>query len=140
MQGPDGGRRDLLRGAAALLADALLRRGAEAQAARERPKPERRAIVVPFGGGVRWEETFAPEGWPNIPHLVSDLVPQGLFYPEARYEGLTGHFNATGALATGCLQNVDAYGGEAPTPPTVFENFRQQLRLGPEEACVDPSN
>src|SRR3989442_880146 len=140
MQGPGGGRRDLLRGAAALLADALLPRGAAAQAARERPKPDRRAIVVTFGGGVRWEETFAPEGWTNIPHLVSDLVPQGLFYPEARYEGLTGHFNATGALVTGCLQNVDAYGGEAPTTPTVFECFRKQRGLAPEEAWVVASN
>ena len=140
MQGPGWGRRDLLRGAAALLADALLPRGAQAQAARERRKPDRRAIVVTFGGGVRWEETFAPEGWPNIPHLVSDLVPQGLFYPEARYEGLTGHFNATGALVTGCLQNVDAYGGEAPTTPTVFECFRKQRGLAPEEAWVVASN
>lgn len=140
MPGPSWGRRDLLRGAAALLADALLPRGAEAQGARERRKPDRRAIVVTFGGGVRWEETFAPEGWPNIPHLVSDLVPQGLFYPEARYEGLTGHFNATGALVTGCLQNVDAYGGEAPTAPTVFECFRKQRGLAPEEAWVVASN
>ena len=140
MREAGGGRRDLLRGAAALLADVLLPKGAAAQAARERPKPERRAIVVTFGGGVRWEETFAPEGWPNIPHLVSDLVPQGLFYPEARYEGLTGHFNATGALVTGCLQNVDAYGGEAPTAPTVFECFRKQRDLAPEEAWMVASN
>ena len=74
---------------------------------------------------MRWEDTFAPEGWPNIPHLVNDLVPQGLFFPETRYDGLTGHFNATGALVTGCLQNVDAYGSEAPTTPTVFECFRK---------------
>lgn len=140
MQRPTWGRRDLLRGAAALLADAVLPRGALAQEARERRKPDRRAIVVTFGGGVRWEETFATEGWPNIPHLVSDLVPRGLFYPEARYEGLTGHFNATGALCTGCLQNVDAYGSEAPTTPTVFECFRKQRGLAPEEAWVVASN
>src|SRR2546426_9494327 len=140
MQGPSVGRRDLLRGAAALLADALLPRGAAAQAARERPKPDRRAIVVTFGGGVRREETFAPEGWPNIPHLVSDLVPQGLFYPETRYEGLTGHFNATGALVTGCLQNVDAYGNEAPTTPTVFECFGKEGGRAPEETWVVRGN
>src|SRR5260221_14098298 len=134
MQGPGWGRRDLLRGAAALLADALLPRGAQARAARERRKPGRRAIVVTFGGGVRWEETFAPEGWPNIPHLVSDLVPQGLFYPEARYEGLTGHFNATGALVTGCLQNVDADGSEAPSTPTGFDGFRKARGRPPEAA------
>ena len=87
-------RRDVLRGAAALLADAVLPRRTLASA----EATETRAIVVTFGGGVRWEDTFAPEGWPNIPHLVNDLVPQGLFFPEARYDGLTGHFNATGAL------------------------------------------
>jgi hypothetical protein len=131
------GRRDILRGAAALLADALLPR--RAAAAADRPG-QNRAIVVTFGGGVRWEDTFAPEGWANIPHLVSDLVPQGLFYPEARYEGLTGHFNATGALVTGCLQNVDFYGREAPTTPTVFECFRKERRLPAEETWVIASN
>src|SRR5439155_2359871 len=128
------GRRDVLRGAAALLADALLPR--RAFPSRDRREAETRAIVVTFGGGVRWEDTFAPEGRPNIPHLVSDLVPQGLFYPETRYEGLTGHFNATGALVTGCLQNVDAYGNEAPTTPTVFECFRKERGLPPEETWV----
>jgi hypothetical protein len=131
-------RRDILRGAAALLADALLPR--QAFAGRDRPETGNRAIVVTFGGGVRWEDTFAPEGWPNIPHLVSDLVPKGLLYPETRYDGLTGHFNATGALVTGCLQNVDAYGGEAPTTPTVFECFRKERGLPPEETWVIASN
>jgi len=73
-------------------------------------------------------------------HLVNDLVPQGLFFPEARYDGLTGHFNATGALVTGCLQNVDAYGSEAPTTPTVFECFRKERRLPAEAAWVVASN
>src|SRR5438093_452784 len=117
-------RRDVLRGAAALMADAIVPRRTYAE--RERAGVETRAIVVTFGGGVRWEDTFAPEGWSNNPHLVSDLVPQGLFYPETRYDGLTGHFNATGALVTGCLQNVDAYGNESPTTPTVLECFRKE--------------
>src|SRR5439155_275626 len=55
-------------------------------------------------------------------------------------DGLTGHFNATGALVTGCLQNVDAYGNEAPTTPTVFECFRKERRLPPEQAWVIASN
>jgi hypothetical protein len=138
MHASDPDRRDVLRGAAALVADALLPR--RAFAGHDRPDNQHRAIVVTFGGGVRWEDTFAPEGWPNIPHLVSDLVPQGLFYPETRYEGLTGHFNATGALVTGCLQNVDAYGNEAPTTPTVFECFRKERGLPPEETWVIASN
>lgn len=138
MRLPGVARRDLLRTAAALLADSLLPRGALAAA--ERRDTENRAIVVTFGGGVRWEDTFAPEGWPNIPRLVSDLVPQGLFYPETRYEGLTGHFNATGTLVTGSLQNGDAYGKEPPTAPTVFERLRKERGLPPEAAWVVASN
>ena len=97
-------------------------------------------IVVTFGGGVRYEDTLAPEGWINIPHLASELVPQGLVYPTARYEGLTGHFNSTGALVTGSRQNVDAYGSEAPVTPTIFELFRKEHALPPEEAWVIATN
>ena len=103
-------------------------------------KPERRVIVVTFGGGVRYEDTLAPEGWVNIPHLASELVPQGLVYPVARHEGLTGHFNSTGALITGSRQNVDAYGSEAPVTPTIFELFRKEHALRPEEAWVIATN
>src|SRR5688572_369004 len=107
---------------------------------RETRRPDRRVIVVTFGGGVRYEDTLAREGWVNIPHLASELVPQGLVYPVARYEGLTGHFNSTGALVTGCRQNVDAYGSEAPVTPTVFELFRKEHGLPPEEAWVIATN
>ena len=89
-------------------------------------RPDRKVIVVTFGGGVRYEDSLAPSGWVNIPHLAKELVPQGLVYPTARYDGITGHFNSTGALVTGCRQEVDAYGSEAPVTPTIFELFRKQ--------------
>ena len=76
----------------------------------------------------------------NIPHLANELVPQGLVYPVARYDGLTGHFNSTGALVTGCRQDVDAYGSEAPVTPTIFELFRKEHGLPPEEAWVIATN
>src|ERR671925_1979990 len=90
-------RRDTLKLLAACMADWFLPRRLFAHNGRGATrKPERRVIVVTFGGGVRYEDTLAPEGWVNIPHLASELVPQGLVYPVARYEGLTGHFNSTG--------------------------------------------
>jgi hypothetical protein len=67
-------------------------------------------------------------------------VPQGLVYAKARHEGLTGHFNSTGALVTGSRQNVDAYGSEAPVTPTIFELFRKAHGLRPEEAWVVATN
>jgi len=133
-------RRDALRIMAACMADWWLPRHLFAQRISAPRKPERRVIVVTFGGGVRYEDTMAPEGWANIPHLASELVPQGLVYPVARHEGLTGHFNSTGALVTGSRQNVDAYGSEAPVTPTIFEQFRKEHALPPEEAWVIATN
>jgi len=128
-------RREALRVLAACMADWWLPRQLFAQRTPAARPRDRRVIVVTFGGGVRYEDTLAREGWVNIPHLASDIVPQGLVYPAARHEGLTGHFNSTGALVTGSRQNVDAYGSEAPVTPTIFELFRREHALGPEEAC-----
>jgi hypothetical protein len=132
-------RRDVLRVLAAVLADWWLPRRVFAQRSRSR-KPERAVMVITFGGGVRFDDTLAPQGWINIPHLATEIVPQGIVYPVARYEGLTGHFNATGALVTGCRQDVDAYGSEAPLTPTIFELFRKAHDLPAEEAWVIATN
>src|SRR5690349_1022387 len=126
-------RREALRILTAVLADWWLPRRALAQKPRRPARPERAVILITFGGGVRYEDTLAPQGWINIPHLAKDIVPRGLVYPVARYEGLTGHFNATGSLVTGCRQDVDGYGSEAPLTPTVFELFRKEHNLPPEE-------
>src|SRR5919201_1212019 len=82
-------RRDALRILAACMADWWLPRAAWAQRTARAKRLDRRVIVVTFGGGVRYEDTLAPEGWVNIPHLAKELVPQGLVFPVARYEGLT---------------------------------------------------
>ncbi len=133
------GRRDVLRLVAACLADWCLPRSLLARRAEAR-KPDRRVILVTFGGGVRFEDTLAPQGWVNIPHLAGEIVPQGLVYPVARYDGITGHFNSTAALVTGCRQEVDAYGSEAPVTPTVFELLRKERGLPPEEAWLVATN
>ena len=142
-------RRQTLQFLAACMADWALPRSLLAQHAQAkraaasitgRTRPERRVIVVTFGGGVRFEDTLAPQGWVNIPHLANEIVPQGLVYPRARYEGSTGHFNSTGALVTGCRQEVDAYGSEAPLTPTIFELLRKEHKLPPEEAWVIATN
>ena len=137
-------RRDALKLIAAVMAEWWLPRRLFAQRPAAAPdrsgKPDRKVIVVTFGGGVRYEDSLAPSGWANIPHLAQELVPQGLVYPVARYDGITGHFNSTGALVTGCRQEVDAYGSEAPVTPTVFELFRKQHKLPPEEAWVIATN
>ena len=79
-------RRQTLQFLAACMADwvlprSLLARHLEAKRAAtitRGTRPERRVIVVTFGGGVRFEDTLAPQGWINIPHLANEIVPQGL--------------------------------------------------------------
>jgi hypothetical protein len=82
-------RREALRVLAACMADWWLPRQLFAQRATAARPRDRRVIVVTFGGGVRYEDTLAREGWVNVPHLASDIVPQGLVYPAARHEGPT---------------------------------------------------
>jgi hypothetical protein len=133
-------RRDLLKFIAAFMAEHFLPRRALAREAKTYEKPSQRAIVVTFGGGARYQDTFAPSGWVNIPRLTQDLVPQGLFYPSARNEGITGHFNSSSSLITGNWQNVDSFGSEPPATPTIFEYFRKERRLPAQETWVIATN
>lgn len=136
---PSVKRRNFLKLAAAFIAEHLLPR--RVMAARgSYQKPGHKAIVVTFGGGARYQDTMAPEGWVNIPHLTRDLVPQGMLYPAAFNQGITGHFNSSAALITGNWQNVDSFGSEPPVTPTVFEFFRKEHRLPPEETWVVATN
>ncbi len=133
-------RRDLLRVLAAFIADHILPHHVFAQRLRDYQKPKQRAIIVTFGGGARYQDTLAPEGWRNIPHLAKDLVPQGFLYPTALNQGITGHFNSSAALVTGNWQNVDSLGNERPRSPTLFECLRKDRKLPPEEAWVIATN
>jgi hypothetical protein len=140
---PEGGRvrrRDLLRVIAAFIADHILLRRGFARSVRDYSKPQHRAIIVTFGGGCRYQDTLAPEGWRNIPHLTQDLVPQSFLYPAAFNQGITGHFNSTSALITGNWQYVDSFGSEAPRTPTLFECLRKERKLPPEETWVVATN
>ena len=133
-------RRDFIKLAAAFLANHFLPHRVFARNGLDYKKPDRRAIVVTFGGGARYQDTFAPEGWLNIPHLVSDLAPKGILYPQAFNQGLTGHFNSSAALITGSWQYVDSFGSEPPSTPTLFEYLRKERKLPPEETWVIATN
>lgn len=101
----------------------------------------RKVVVVTFGGGARDDETFAPDGQDNIPHLLSELVPQASFYSQVVNRGILGHYVATASLATGVYETFNNFAAVAPDHPTVFEYFRKDLRRPPTDAWViAPSN
>src|SRR6266481_7654783 len=133
-------RREFLRNAAGLaLGSALLRPSAMAWALA--PRKKRKVVVITFGGGARDQETFAPEGQENIPHLMRELIPQSSFFTQVVNHGILGHYVATASLATGVYETFNNFAARPPESPTVFEYFRKDLKRPASDAwVVAPSN
>ena len=133
-------RREFLRSAGSVaLGSALLPMGSRAFGAT--PLAKRKVIVVTFGGGARDQETFAPEGQENIPHLMRELIPQSAFFTNVSNRGILGHYVATASLATGVYETINNFASLPPESPTVFEYFRKELKRPASDAwVVAPSN
>jgi hypothetical protein len=132
-------RRDFLRNAAHLSLGTVLFSSMAAPASVSAKK--RKVVVITFGGGARDQETFAPEGQSNIPHLVRELIPQSSFFTQVVNRGILGHYVATASLATGVYETINNFASLPPEHPTVFEYFRKDLRRPASDAwVVAPSN
>ena len=79
--------------------------------------------VITFGGGARDQETFAPQGQENIPHLLNELAPQSSFFTHVTNQGILGHYVATASLATGVYETLYNFSAVPPDHPTVFGLF-----------------
>jgi hypothetical protein len=99
----------------------------------------RRVIVVTFGGGVRYSETFAPEGLHNIPRLA-EMRSHGFFFRTCTNAGVLSHFNSTASIVTGNWQRVDDFGFQTPASPTLFEYFRKGAGAAPMAAWIIATN
>src|SRR5207245_469760 len=105
------------------------------------PAGKRKVVVITFGGGARDQETFAPEGQENIPHLMRELIPQSAFFTQVVNRGILGHYVATASLATGVYETINNFASLPPEHPTVFEYFRKDLKRPASDAwVVAPSN
>jgi hypothetical protein len=133
-------RREFLRNAAGLaVGSTLLGSGVIARAGVASSK--RKVVVITFGGGARDQETFAPEGQENIPHLVRELIPQSTFFTQVINRGILGHYVATASLATGVYETINNFASLPPEHPTVFEYFRKDLKRPASDTwVVAPSN
>src|SRR2546421_8450549 len=133
-------RREFLRSAAGVaLGSALLHSSPIARAATNSKR--RKVVVITFGGGARDQETFAPEGQENIPHLMRELIPQSTFFTQVVNRGILGHYVATASLATGVYETINNFASLPPEHPTVFEYFRKDLKRPASDAwVVAPSN
>jgi hypothetical protein len=133
-------RREFLRAAAGVtLGGTLLSSGMLARSGV--PQKKRKVVVITFGGGARDQETFAPEGQENIPHLMRDLIPQSTFFTQVVNRGILGHYVATASLATGVYETINNFASLPPEHPTAFEYFRKDLKRPSSDAwVVAPSN
>ncbi|PYU67873.1 MAG: hypothetical protein DMG49_17615 [Acidobacteria bacterium] len=133
-------RREFLRSAAGLaLGSRLLPSSLIARAGV--PASKKKVVVITFGGGARDQETFAPEGQENIPHLMRELIPQSAFFTQVVNRGILGHYVATASLATGVYETINNFASLPPEHPTVFEYFRKDLKRPASDAwVVAPSN
>jgi hypothetical protein len=133
-------RREFLRNSAHLaLGSALL--GSRSVARAGVAAKKRKVVVITFGGGARDQETFAPEGQENIPHLMRELIPQSTFFTQVVNRGILGHYVATASLATGVYETINNFAALPPEHPTVFEYFRKDLKRPASDAwVVAPSN
>jgi hypothetical protein len=133
-------RREFLRSAAGVtLGGTLFGSGLLARAGV--PQKKRKVVVVTFGGGARDQETFAPEGQENIPHLMRELIPQSTFFTQVVNRGILGHYVATASLATGVYETINNFASLPPEHPTAFEYFRKDLKRPASDAwVVAPSN
>lgn len=104
-------------------------------------RQKRKIIVVTFGGGARDQETFAPEGQANIPHMLQELAPQSTFFTHMMNQGILGHYVATASLVTGVYETLNNFSAVPPAHPTAFEYFRKDLGRPVSNAwVVAPSN
>jgi hypothetical protein len=133
-------RREFLRSAAGVtLGSSLFGSGLLARTGI--PQKKRKVVVITFGGGARDQETFAPEGQENIPHLMRELIPRSTFFTQVINRGILGHYVATASLATGVYETVNNFASLPPEHPTVFEYFRKDLKRPASDAwVVAPSN
>ena len=130
-------RREFLRSAAGITVGSALGAG---RLSALTPK-KRKVIVITFGGGARDQETFAPEGQENIPHMMSEFIPQASFFTQVINRGILGHYVATASLATGVYETINNFASLPPESPTIFEYFRKELKRPSSDAwVVAPSN
>ncbi len=120
---PGLGKRDFLKLAGLAIAERLLPPWMLARAAEPIPS-DRKLIIVTFGGGCRYQETFSEQGLRNIPRLAS-LRDEGRFFADCVNDGVLSHYNSTSSIVTGNWQRVDDFGFDRAKSPTVFEYYRK---------------
>ncbi|MHC4745453.1 MAG: twin-arginine translocation signal domain-containing protein [Planctomycetota bacterium] len=92
------------------------------------PAPDRKLIVVLFGGGTRSSESIDDPQHRYIPRLWNRMVPHGTLFTNMRVEHKVVHPNSTGSIMTGHWEWDDIDWSRPVANPTIFEIYRKAQR------------
>ncbi len=95
-----------------------------------------KTVIVCFGGGVRYSETFGDPLLANLPGIRKNLLPQGTLYNNFFNDGSTSHVGGMVQLLTGRKSTGEE---KIPKSPTIFEYYRQakgNKRIPDSKACI----
>jgi hypothetical protein len=134
------GRRDLLRGGAAMAAAALLPTSAFGS-----PYPmlgpvlagarkTKRVILVVFGGGVRSRDTILSDNVPNMARMAAE----GVVFPNTVVRN-NGHYGAAVSILSGSFEVFGIRENARPSMPTLFEIVRKQAGLAASDVWLSTS-
>lgn len=135
MSGKTGiSRRTFLKAAAAAGAGAAL----FPSVLRAEWKSVQNVILVRFGGGVRYRESFGDPSMKWMPKISKNLLKMGTRYVNVFNDGDTTHAGATTQLLTGKWVKQGGLGKKNPADPTIFECYRKEkgVRRAPPSKCV----
>ncbi len=88
-------------------------------------RPDRKLIVVLFGGGTRYSESVGDPRHEYIPHLWNEMVPHGTLFTDMRVEHKVVHPNSAGSIVTGHWEWDDIDWTRPVAHPTLFEIYRK---------------
>jgi hypothetical protein len=135
----DFSKRAFLR-AAGLLAAGLLLPQVRAEETAHTVAGSGRKVILVVVGGMRRDESFSPDGQCEHSSPLGRPAAAVAIFSSCAQRGVTAHFNAISSMLTGNWQHVDDWGKQAPTTPTLFEQFRKGLGADQSNTWVVASN
>ena len=80
-------------------------------------------VIIVVMDGARWSDTFGEPTRQYIPHLATELAPQGVLFTGFKNDGPTYTNAGHTAMATGIYQEINNNGLEYPQNPSIFQRY-----------------
>ncbi|PHR31372.1 MAG: sulfatase [Fluviicola sp.] len=92
-------------------------------------------IIIIVIDGARYSESWGDPLHSNIPNLDS-LKSEGVFFPNFMNCGDTRTVPGHAALLTGVYENLDNFGSETPTNPSIFQCWAEEYNAASDQSWI----